>query len=74
MEIKMIGVVGAGQMGSGIAEVALASGFSVLMRDVSTEAVEKGRSRIVSDFDKRIQKEKMKAPEKEAILYEGGLR
>src|SRR3972149_9825545 len=68
MEIKMIGVVGAGQMGSGIAEVALTSGFQVLMRDVSTEAVEKGRSRIVSDFDRRIQKEKMAVPEKEAGL------
>jgi 3-hydroxybutyryl-CoA dehydrogenase len=68
MEIKMIGVVGAGQMGSGIAEVALTSGFHVLMRDVTTEAIEKGRTRIVSDFDRRIQKEKMAAPEKEAIL------
>ncbi len=68
MEIKMIGVVGAGQMGSGIAEVALTSGLHVLMRDVGTEAVEKGKGRIVSDFDRRIQKEKMTAPEKEATL------
>jgi 3-hydroxybutyryl-CoA dehydrogenase len=68
MEIKMIGVVGAGQMGSGIAEVALTSGFHVLMRDLTTEAIEKGRTRIVSDFDRRIQKEKMTAPGKEAIL------
>jgi 3-hydroxybutyryl-CoA dehydrogenase len=68
MEIKMIGVAGAGQMGSGIAEVALTSGFNVLMRDVTTEAVEKGRSRIISDFERRIQKEKMTTPEKEAIL------
>jgi 3-hydroxybutyryl-CoA dehydrogenase len=68
MEIKMIGVVGTGQMGSGIAEVALTSGFNVLMRDVTTEAIEKGRSRIVSDFDRRIQKAKMTAPEKESIL------
>ncbi len=68
MEMKMIGVVGAGQMGSGIAEVALISGFHVLMRDVGTEAVEKGKGRIVSDFDRRIQKEKMTAPEKEATL------
>jgi len=42
MEIRMIGVVGAGQMGSGIAEAALTSGFHVLMRDVTMEAVEKG--------------------------------
>jgi 3-hydroxybutyryl-CoA dehydrogenase len=68
IKIKMIGVVGAGQMGSGIAEVALTSGFNVLMRDVTAEAVEKGRSRIISDFDRRIQKEKMTTPEKEAIL------
>jgi lactate dehydrogenase-like 2-hydroxyacid dehydrogenase len=44
MEIKTIGVVGAGQMGSGIAEVALTSGFYVLMRDVSKEAVEKAKN------------------------------
>ena len=68
MEIKKIGVVGAGQMGSGIAEVALTSGFDVLMRDVTMEAVQKGRLRIVTDFDKRIQKGKMTATEKEAIL------
>ncbi len=68
MEIKTMGVVGAGQMGSGIAEVALTSGFHVLMRDVSGEAVEKGKSRIVSDFDRRIQKEKMTATEKETTL------
>jgi 3-hydroxybutyryl-CoA dehydrogenase len=68
MEIKMIGVVGAGQMGSGIAEAALTSGFHVLMRDVTMEAVQKGRLRIIADFDKRMQKGKMTADEKEAIL------
>ena len=68
MEIKSIGVVGAGQMGSGIAEVALTSGFDVLMRDVTMEAVQKGRLRIVTDFDKRIQKGKITETEKEAIL------
>jgi 3-hydroxybutyryl-CoA dehydrogenase len=68
MEIKMIGVVGAGQMGSGIAEVALVSGFNVLMRDVTAGAVEKGRMRIVTDFDKRIQKGKMAQADKEAML------
>ena len=68
MEIKMIGVVGAGQMGSGIAEVALISGFNVLMRDVTVEAVQKGKLRIVTDFDRRIEKGKMTVPEKEAIL------
>ena len=39
MEIRLIGVVGAGQMGSGITEVALAAGFQTLMRDISQEAL-----------------------------------
>jgi len=68
MEIKKIGVIGAGQMGGGIAEVAVASGFDVLMRDVSHEAVEKGRMRIITDFDKRVQKGKMTAEEKEETI------
>jgi 3-hydroxybutyryl-CoA dehydrogenase len=68
MEIKKIGVIGAGQMGGGIAEVAIASGFDVLMRDVSHEAVEKGRMRIITDFDKRVQKGKMTAEEKEETI------
>ena len=68
MEIKKIGVIGAGQMGSGIAEVALSSGFQVLMRDINQEAIDKGKFRIVKDLDRRIQKEKMTASEKEAVL------
>lgn len=68
MEIRKIGVIGAGQMGSGIAEVAVASGFDVLMRDVSHEAVGKGRMRIITDFDKRVQKGKMTAEEKEETI------
>ncbi len=68
MEIKTIGVVGAGQMGSGITEVALTSGFHVLMRDVTQEAVERGRKRIETDLEKRVQNGKMASGEKEAIF------
>ena len=68
MEIKTVGVVGAGQMGSGIAEVALDAGFGVVMRDISEEVTERGRARIVGDLDRRVQKGKMPADEKEAIL------
>jgi len=68
MEIKKIGVVGAGQMGSGIAESVLVSGFDVLMRDVTYEALGRGRTRIVHDLEKQVQKGKMKEEEKEAVL------
>jgi 3-hydroxybutyryl-CoA dehydrogenase len=68
MELKLIGVVGAGQMGSGIAEVALTSGFNVLMRDVTPEAIERGKKRITTDLDKRVQKGKMSSEEKDGIL------
>ena len=64
----MIGVVGAGQMGSGIAEMALSSGFHALMRDVNQEAVEKGSLRITTDFDRRIQRGKMTVSETETML------
>jgi len=68
MEIRRIGVVGAGQMGSGIAEVALTSGFDVLMRDVTLEAIERGRKRISTDLDKRVQKGKMSSEERDGTL------
>jgi 3-hydroxybutyryl-CoA dehydrogenase len=68
MEIKTIGVVGAGQMGSGIAEVAVASGFHVLMRDISQEALGKGRMRIDSDLERRVEKGKLPSEEKKTIL------
>ena len=68
MELKTIGVVGAGQMGSGIAEVALTSGFQVLMRDITEDLIKKGRARIEGDLDRRVQKGKMTADEKDAVL------
>lgn len=68
MEIKKIGVVGAGQMGSGITEVAVSSGFEVLMRDINQEAIERGKRRIADNLDKRVQKGKLSSDEREAIL------
>jgi 3-hydroxybutyryl-CoA dehydrogenase len=68
MDIQLIGVVGAGQMGGGIAEVAVSSGFTVVMRDITPEFVEKGRMRIASDLERRVQKGKMTAEEQKAVL------
>ena len=42
MEVKTFGVIGAGQMGNGIAQVAAASGLAVIMNDVKQEFVDKG--------------------------------
>jgi 3-hydroxybutyryl-CoA dehydrogenase len=68
MEINTIGVVGAGQMGSGIAEVVLTSGFEVVMRDINQEALERGRNRIDGDLARRVEKGKMTLEEKDASL------
>lgn len=68
MEIKTVGVVGAGQMGSGIAEVALTCGFHVLMRDMTEALLTKGRGRIEGDLERRVQKGKLAPEEKEATL------
>ena len=68
MEIRKIGVVGAGQMGSGIAEVAVSSGYHVLMSDVSSGAVEQGGRRIEDDLAKKVQKGKMTLDEKGGAL------
>lgn len=68
MDIRRIGVVGAGQMGSGIAEVAVSSGFLVVMRDVSADAVKRGEKRIVGDLERRLEKGRLSGKEKESIL------
>jgi 3-hydroxybutyryl-CoA dehydrogenase len=68
MEIKLIGVIGAGQMGSGISEVCLTSGFQVLMSDINWETIGRGKVRITGDLEKRVQKGKMTSDEKEGIL------
>ena len=66
--IQLLGVVGAGQMGNGIAQVASASGIQVVMVDISTAAVEKGVATISSSCDRLIKKEKMSESDKAALL------
>ena len=68
MDIQIIGVVGAGQMGSGITEVVISAGFLALMRDISPEALEKGKKRITTDLERRVQKGKITAEEQKEIL------
>ena len=59
MEIRRVGVVGCGLMGSGIAEVAAKSGFDVIVREVDDEVVESGKSRIRKSMGRAVEKEKM---------------
>lgn len=68
MEVEKLGVVGAGQMGSGIAEAALGVGIRVVMRDLTLEALEKGRARIAGNLSRRVDKAKLTLQEKEGIL------
>lgn len=68
MAIKKIGVIGAGQMGHGIALVAAKAGFDVILRDIKDEFVQKGMSKIERFLDKSIEKGKMAADDKKKIL------
>ena len=63
-----IAVLGAGQMGNGIAHVFAQSGFFVTMIDISSDALAKGRSTIASNLDRQIKKGSLPAQEKDSIL------
>jgi 3-hydroxybutyryl-CoA dehydrogenase len=68
MELKTIGIVGAGTMGNGIAQAFAVSGFDVILTDISETAVQKGVATIASSLDRLIKKEKMTAEQKAAAL------
>jgi 3-hydroxybutyryl-CoA dehydrogenase len=68
MEIKIIGVVGAGQMGNGIAQVAAQSGFSVVMSDIADSFVQKGLATVSKNLGKMVEKGKMPPQKKEEIM------
>ncbi len=68
MEIKTFGVIGAGQMGKGIAQVAAMSGLDVVMNDINTEIVEKGLGTITKILSRGVEKGRMSEEEKTAVL------
>ena len=68
MEIKTLGVVGAGQMGAGIAQVASASGLSVIMSDVQDAFLERGFAAIEKSLGRMVKKEKISEDDQQAIL------
>jgi len=68
MEIRTIGVVGSGQMGSGIAHVAAASGASVVLADADPEIVARAREAIAKNLDREVAKGKRTAEDRDAAL------
>jgi 3-hydroxybutyryl-CoA dehydrogenase len=68
MEIKTIGVVGAGAMGNGIAQMAAQIGCSVILRDIEDRFVENGLKNITRFLSKSVEKGKMTEDQKSAIL------
>ena len=68
MEIKKIGVIGAGAMGNGIAQVAAQIGCEVVMRDIEDKFVERGMNSIDKFLSKSVEKGKLDAKEKDAII------
>ena len=65
---ERVAVIGAGQMGNGIAHVFAQTGFDVTMIDVSAEALERGKGTIAANLDRQIKKGTLQAAEKDAIL------
>ena len=68
MEIKVIGVLGAGSMGNGIAQVAARAGYQVVMRDIEDRFVHNGLKDIEKFLTKGVEKGKMTEEQKQGIL------
>lgn len=66
--MKKIGVVGAGQMGSGIAQVAADKGHPVVLLDVSLDVATRGKSKMAASLDKLVQKGKLSSEAREGLL------
>ncbi len=68
MQIKTFGVIGAGQMGNGITQVAAMSGLDVIMNDIKAEFVERGLATITKILSRSVDKGKITGNEKDAVL------
>ncbi|HXX80312.1 MAG TPA: 3-hydroxyacyl-CoA dehydrogenase NAD-binding domain-containing protein, partial [Thermodesulfovibrionales bacterium] len=68
MEIRTIAVIGAGTMGSGIAQMAAQSGYEVVMKDVKDEYVRNGFTKIKERLEKRAHEGKLEIREQERVL------
>jgi 3-hydroxybutyryl-CoA dehydrogenase len=68
MNLSTIGVIGAGTMGNGIAQICAAAGLSVVMVDVSDAALARGMGALGGSLDRLVKKDKLKPAERDAVL------
>ncbi|WP_134724297.1 3-hydroxybutyryl-CoA dehydrogenase [Paracoccus luteus] len=68
MAVQSVGIVGAGQMGNGIAHVFALAGFDVLMTDISAEALDKAVALIDRNLDRQVSRGKVAAADKDAAM------
>ncbi|MEP4197970.1 MAG: 3-hydroxybutyryl-CoA dehydrogenase [Aliishimia sp.] len=68
MEIKTVGVIGAGQMGNGITHVLSLAGYDVVMNDISQDALNTAMAKMDKNLERQVQREKITADEKSAAL------
>ena len=68
MSIKLVGIVGAGTMGNGIAQACAVAGIDALILDVNAAALEKGVATISASLDRLVKKEKITAEQKAAAM------
>lgn len=66
--MKTVGVIGAGQMGAGIAQVSAQAGYRVLLSDMDVERAEKGKAGIAKQLARAVEKEKITADSRDAAL------
>src|SRR5260221_11387626 len=67
-ELKTVGILGAGQMGGGIAQVAAQAGLSVRLCDATLDLAEKGKKKIAAILGKQVEKGKMTEDAKAAVV------
>ncbi len=68
MNISSVGVIGAGQMGNGIAHVFALAGFDILLHDISEQALQKAVTIIEGNLERQVSREKITAAERDAAL------
>ena len=66
--IHRVGVIGAGQMGRGIAQLAASQGFAVTLADMGRDIAERGRATVGKQLDKLVEKNKLAATERAQML------